>query len=169
MEIFPVMTLDPEAMRVAMRSWTAGVTVVTSAHEGERYGMTVNSLSSISLNPAMITVSLQKNTHTHELVMKSHVFGVTILAQDQKDVSDLFAGRKPEVQDRFASVQTETLVTGSPLIVGGLTWLDCRVVQTFDTGSTTLVIAEVLSARSNGSGDPLVYHNREYYKVSKLD
>ena len=162
------MTLDPENLRSAMRAWSAGVTVVTAVHEGERHGMTVNSFTSISLTPPLLIISLQQNTRTHELVMKSRAFGLTILAVDQVNVSDLFAGRMPEVEDRLATVKTETLVTGSPLIVGGLSWLDCRVVQTYDAGMTTLFISEVVAARGTGSGEPLLYHNREYWKLVKL-
>ena len=144
------MTLDPENLRAAMRAWTAGVTVVTTVYEGHKHGMTVNSFTSISLDPAMITISLQQSTRTHELVSKSRVFGLTILSAEQSKISDLFAGRFPEIEDRFADLQTETLVTGSPLIVGGLAWLDCRVVETFNAGMNTLFIAEVVAARSFG-------------------
>jgi len=167
MENFPVMTLDPEALRSAMRAWSAGVTVVTAVHEGEMHGMTVNSFTSISLNPPLLIISLQQHTRTHELVTKSRAFGLTILSSEQEKVSDLFAGRMPEIEDRIATVKTETMVTGSPLIVGGLAWLDCKVVQTYDAGSTTLFIAEAVAARGTGNGEPLIYHNREYWKLSK--
>lgn len=163
-----VITLDQDALRNAMRAWSAGVTVVTAMHEGHGHGMTVNSFTSISLNPALITISLQQNTRTHELVMSSKAFGLTILSTEQTRVSDMFAGRMPEVEDRFADLQTETLVTGSPLIVGGLAWMDCRVVQTYDAGMNTLFIAEVVAARRTGSGEPLIYHNRGYWKLSGL-
>lgn len=168
METSPVMTLDPEALRSAMRAWSAGVTVVTAVYEGEMHGMTVNSFTSISLTPPLLTIALQQHTRTHELVVKSRAFGVTILSADQVKASDLFAGRMPEVENRIAAVKTETLVTGSPLIVGGLSWLDCRVLQTYDAGQTTLFIAEAVAARGTGSGEPLIYHNRNYWKLSKL-
>ncbi len=162
------MTLDPEALRSAMRAWSAGVTVVAAAYENEKHGMTVNSFTSISLDPALITIALQRYTRTHDLVMKSRAFGLTILSTAQKRVSDLFAGRLPESDERFSHVQTETLVTGSPLIVGGLSWMDCRVAHTHGAGMNTLFIAEVLAARGAGSGDPLIYHNREYWNLVKL-
>jgi flavin reductase (DIM6/NTAB) family NADH-FMN oxidoreductase RutF len=168
METFPTMTLDPEALRSAMRAWSAGVTIVTAAHGEDRHGMTVNSFTSISLTPPLIIISLQKNTRTHELVMKSQAFGLTILAAEQVNVSDLFAGRMPDVQDRLAAVPTETLVTGSPLIVGGLSWLDCRILQTYDAGLSTLFISEVVAARGTGVGEPLLYHNREYWTLAAL-
>lgn len=162
------MILDPENLRAAMRAWSAGVTVATTVHEGYKHGMTVNSFTSISLDPAMITISLQQSTRTHELVSKSRVFGLTILSAGQSRISDLFAGRFPDVEDRFADLQTETLVTGSPLIVGGLAWLDCRVVQTFDAGMNTLFISEALAARSFGEDQPLIYHSRKYWGLSQL-
>lgn len=160
-------SLDPEQLRGAMRGWSAGVTVVTARFEGQTHGMTVNSFTSISLNPAMITICLQGSTRTHEMVLKSHAFGLTILSEKQAEISDLFAGRKPEVQDRFANLQTETLITGSPLIVGGLSWLDCRVTQAIEVGVNTLFISEVVAAREGPAGDPLIYHNRKYWNLSE--
>lgn len=163
------MILDPEKLRAAMRAWSAGVTVVAATHEGHKHGMTVNSFTSISLEPAMITISLLSTTRTHELVSKSRAFGLTILSAKQSQISDLFAGKMSGVEDRFAGLQTETLVTGSPLIVGGLAWLDCRVVETFVVGINTLFISEVLAARDMHEGQPLIYHNRKYWTLSPFE
>ncbi len=162
------MTLEAENLRVAMRAWSAGVTVVATAHEGQRHGMTVNSFTSISLEPAAITISLKTGSRTYDLVSLSRVFGLTMLSKTQSKISDIFAGRFPEIEDRFADVQVETLVTGSPLIVGGLAWLDCRVVETYNAGMNTLFIAEVLAARGSEDGQPLVYHDRKYWQLSQL-
>lgn len=162
------MTLDPENLRAAMRAWSAGVTVVTAVYEGVKHGMTVNSFTSISLDPALVTISLRQSTRTHELVSKSRAFGLTMLSTEQAKISDLFAGRISEIEDRFADLQTETLITGAPLIVGGLAWLDCRVLETYDAGMNTLFIAEVLAARGLGDGLPLMYHNRKYWGLSEL-
>jgi len=81
----------------------------------------------------------------------------------------LFAGKMTEVEDRFSDLQTQTLVTGSPLIVGGLAWLDCRVVETYSAGASTLFIAEVLAAQNTGDGQPLIYHSRKYWELSPLE
>jgi flavin reductase (DIM6/NTAB) family NADH-FMN oxidoreductase RutF len=168
MENYPVMALDPENLRAAMRAWSAGVTVATTVSDGQKHGMTVNSFTSISLDPAMITISMQQATRTYEMVRKSNVFGLTILSVEQSRISDLFAGRFTEVEDRFEGLQTDTLVTGSPFIVGGLAWLDCRILQTVDAGMNSLFIAEVLAARSFGEDQPLLYHNRKYWRLSQL-
>lgn len=168
MENLICMTLESEDLRAAMRAWSAGVTVVTAAHEGQKHGMTVNSFTSISLDPALITVSLKNGSRTQELITVSRAFGLTILASTQTHISDVFAGRFPEMENRFAGLQIETLVTGSPLIVGGLAWLDCRVVETFDAGMNILFIAEALAARQFSDGQPLIYHDRKYWQLSQL-
>jgi len=161
------MTLDPEQLRAAMHTWTTGVTVVTATHNGVTHGMTVNSFTSISLEPALIAISLQRTSRTRELVAEAGAFGLTILSTEQQAISDLFAGRAKNPGDRFANIKTKTLITGAPLIEGGLAWMDCRVVHTFDGGTNTLFIGEVVSARSKDANTPLIYHNRSYWKLSQ--
>jgi flavin reductase (DIM6/NTAB) family NADH-FMN oxidoreductase RutF len=123
------MTLDSETLRRAMRAWTTGVAVITAAHAGQRYGMTVNSFTSISLEPPLISVTLKQLTHTHELVEKSGEFALTILSADQGNLSDRFAGKIPDITDRFEGVETETLLLDAPLIKGGMAYFNCRVVN----------------------------------------
>jgi flavin reductase (DIM6/NTAB) family NADH-FMN oxidoreductase RutF len=157
--------LDPEQLRYAMRAWTSGVTIVTASHAGEQHGMTVSSFTSVALEPPLIIISLQTATRTQTLVAQSNAFGVTILAEDQQEVSDRFAGRGTDAEDRLANLDTETLVTGAPFIKGGLAYLDCRVTQSITMGSNTLFLAEVIAARGNGAGRPLIYHDRKYHKL----
>ncbi|MEP7135160.1 MAG: flavin reductase family protein [Chloroflexota bacterium] len=161
------MTLDSEQLRRAMRAWTTGVTVVTAIHDGQQYGMTVNSFTSISLEPPLVSVALRKLTHTYELVEKSGEFAVTILASDQQELSDRFAGKHPEIQDRFEGVVTETLAIQAPLLKGGSAYFNCRVVNSIAVGENTLFVAEVIAAQVEGTSEPLVYHNRVYWKLAK--
>ena len=161
------MTLNPEQLRHAMRAWTTGVTVVTAIHEGQCYGMTVNSFTSISLEPPLISVALKKLTHTHELVEKSGEFAITILSTNQGDLSDRFAGKMPNIIDRFEGVETDKLLIDAPLLKGGVAYFNCRVVNSIPVGENTLFIAEVIAAQGTGEGEPLVYHNRVYWKLMK--
>ena len=160
------MALNPEQLRSAMRAWTTGVTIVTASYAGEQHGMTVSSFTSISVEPALVSISLHTTSRTNELVVKAGAFGLTILSAEQVWLSEVFAGRKSEDKDRFEDVETETLLTGAPLIKGGLAWLDCRVVHSFDAGMNTLFVAEVVAARGMQEGLPLVYHNRTYWGLS---
>ena len=163
------MPVDPEELRRAMRQWATGVTVVTSAYEGTRHGMTVNSFTSISLDPPLILVSLERQTRTHRLVNQAGVFAVTILNDQQQDLSDCFAGRYPEREDRFCNVDTYTLLTGAPSIVGGLASFDCKVVSRYEAGTHTLFIGEVVAIHYPSSpvdsDGPLLYYNRSYRRL----
>lgn len=162
------MSLDSETLRRAMRAWTTGVAIVTSIHEGQQYGMTVNSFTSISLEPPLISVALKQLTHTHDLVVKSGRFAVTILAAGQKELSDRFAGKLPNVTNRFDGVQTERLASAeAPVFKQGLAYFHCRVVNSIPVGENTLFVAEVTAAQGEGEGDPLVYHNRQYWRLTQ--
>lgn len=160
------MTLDPEQLRHAMRAWTTGVTVVTAIHDGQQYGMTVNSFTSISLDPPLVSVALRKLTHTYELVEKSGEFSVTILASHQKEISDRFAGKHPEITDRFEGMPTEKLSLNAPLLKGGIAYFNCRIVNSIPLGENTLFVAEVIAVQGEETGEPLVYHNRAYWKLA---
>jgi len=161
------MTLNPEQLRHAMRAWTTGVAIITATHEGQRYGMTINSFISISLEPPLISVTLKKLSHTHELVEKSGEFAITILSADQGDLSDRFAGKMAEIKDRFEGLETETLQINAPLLKGGAAFFNCCVVNAIPVGENTVFFSEVIAARGDGEGDPLVYHNRVFWKLAK--
>jgi len=160
------MTIDSEQLRHAMRAWTTGVAVITATHDSQRYGMTVNSFTSVSLEPPLIAVTLKQLTHTHELVVKSGEFSITILSSDQKELADRFAGKISDIKDRFAGVPTETLVMDAPLLRGGIAYFNCRVVNSNPIGENTFFLAEVTAASGEGNGEPLVYHNRVYWELT---
>jgi len=157
-----------ESLRSVMRAWSAGVAVVTAIHDNTRHGMTVNSFTSISLDPPLVSISLQSTSRTHAMILRSGVFGLTILSEGQVQVSERFAGKNGDSADRFSGLEITTLASGSPLIVGGLAWLDCRVLQTVPAGLNTLFIAEVTASHVNGEGRPLIYHNRGYWHLGEV-
>ena len=166
---FPSEAADPEQLRQAMRLWTTGVTVVTSKYEGEVHGMTVSSFTSVSLIPPQVLIALAQSTYTHAMVKNSRSFGVTVLRSDQQDISDQFAGRRQDNgKDRFAGLETFTLVSGVPLLRDGVAHFDCRVIATFTSGTHTIFIGSVLAVRGDLQGEPLLYFNRQYQKLSPL-
>jgi flavin reductase (DIM6/NTAB) family NADH-FMN oxidoreductase RutF len=133
--------------------------------------MTVNSFTSISLSPPLILVSLERSSKTYGLVKKAGFFGVSILSDGQQDISDCFAGRHTEKENRFSNISTHTLVTGAPFIDGGLAYFDCHTVDTYEAGTHTLFIAEVLAIElaepeaAENKSHPLVYYNRSYRRL----
>ncbi|HWQ84270.1 MAG TPA: flavin reductase family protein [Anaerolineales bacterium] len=157
--------LDPDEFRTAMRRWATGVTIVTAQHDSIQHGMTVSSFTSISLEPPLVMVSLGQTTKTIQLIHASGFFGVSILAEDQQRISDSFAGRLPEVEYKFDSVDWTTLTSGSPLLVSGLASFDCRVISAQDFGMQTIFIGEVVGLRLGKNSNPLIYFERDYHQV----
>jgi len=159
------MPIEADLLRETMRFWVTGVTVVTTTHQGVQHGMTVSSFMSLSLTPAQVLISLAQGTRTHNLVSLSRSFGLSILSSDQQEISDRFAGRIPDEQNRLAGLETFTLTSGAPMVLGGLAYLDCQVVTTLDSATHTIFIGEVLAAQHVEDGNPLVYFNRGYEQL----
>jgi flavin reductase (DIM6/NTAB) family NADH-FMN oxidoreductase RutF len=159
------MTVESDMLRQAMRFWATGVTIVTASHADIQHGMTVSSFTSVSLQPPQVLISLAQNSRTHDLIMRSHHFGISILDSSQVELSDRFAGRMADDLDRLDGVETIQLVSKTPLIKQGLAQLDCHVITTIGSGTHTIFIGEVLSAQSVEEGDPLLYFNRGYQKI----
>lgn len=154
-----------ELLRHCMRRWPTGVSVVTSQFNTYRHGMTVNSFASVSLEPPIVLFSLAHATRTYSLISQSGIAGITLLGEDQAEVSDHFAGRIPEDSDRFAGLEIFHLITGAPLLAGGLAFLDCRVRATHPLEHSTLFLMDVAAAQPAAGGRPLLYFNREYHKL----
>jgi flavin reductase (DIM6/NTAB) family NADH-FMN oxidoreductase RutF len=154
-----------ELLRNAMRRWASGVAVVTSCHDGQMHGMTVNSFSSLSLDPPRVAVTMANGTRSQQMVALSGVFAVTVLSASQQALADRFSGKTMKESDRFAGLDVFTMQTGAPMLTDGLAYLDCRVVQAVAMDHSTLFIGQVLDARRAEELDPLVYFNREYHRV----
>src|SRR5450830_1437314 len=110
------MPVDPEMLRAVMRHWPTGVAILTSRHGGQAHGMTVNSITSISLEPPLVLACIERIVRTHALVEQSRVFAISFLREGQAWVSDRFAGRDTEITDRFEGLGTYTAVTGAPIL-----------------------------------------------------
>jgi len=161
------MAIDEKTFRQAMRFWTTGVTVVTTTFEGNRHGMTVSSFTSVSAVPPVVLVSINRVARTHQLMKQSGVFAVTVLEKSQQIISDKFAGLIPEEDDRFRGIETVMMVTGSPLIPGGVAYLDCKVINSIVVGNNTVFFGEVLDAKYQEDLKPLLYSNRSYKTLHK--
>jgi len=155
-----------DQVRQAMRHWASGVAVVTGRAGEIVHGMTVNSFTSVSLDPPIISLALAHQTRTIALVRETGVLGITFLGEEQQSISEIFAGRTPEDADRFAGLETFTLMTGAPLLTGGLASLDCKVVFSYPLATSTLFLAEVLAVSHLRDGRPLIYFNRNYTRLA---
>jgi len=166
------MEVDPQTMRDTLRLWASGVSVVTSVFEGQRVGMTVSAFTSVSLEPPLVLICLQKDTITAELTEKAGIFSVSILGDDQSFLSNRFAGRLDlaDGEDRFDGVTTAEAVSGAPILSEAIAWLDCRVHATYKGGTHWVIIGYVLAAGyQEGGVNPLVYFDRSYRAVVPLE
>lgn len=154
-----------EELREVMRKWVTGVSVVTAEHNGVIHGMTVGSLVSVSIDPPHVAVTLANDTRTFKMVEATGLFGVTILAQDQQEVADRFAGVIADSADRMAGLAMIRLAEQIPVLANGLGQLACRVVHQYRMPMSTLLVGEVLETRKNDSTMSLVYGNRKYHSL----
>lgn len=159
------MVVDPETLRTVMRHWTTGVALLTARDGAHVHGMTVNSFTSVSLEPPLVLVCVEQVVRTHALVERSQAFAISILNEGQAYLSDRFAGRDTEHKDRFEGVRTFTAITGAPIIAENMGYLDCAVVAAHEAGTHTIFVAEVVAAQVQDGRGPLVYFNRGYHSL----
>jgi flavin reductase (DIM6/NTAB) family NADH-FMN oxidoreductase RutF len=143
-----------------MRHFPTGVTVVTSLREGEPRGVTVSAFASVSADPPLVLICINREARSYLYISSSQVFCVNILAGDQRYLADRFAGKIREHQ--FDGVEYDVDVTGAPVLRGTVAHLDCEVAEEHHAGSHSIFIGRVLSARSR-SGSPLGYYNGDFH------
>lgn len=160
-------TLDSQKLRQTMRLWATGVTIVTSRDGETLLGMTVSSFTSVTLEPPLILVCLQKTTITAAAILASNAFAVSMLGQGHEDVSNLFAGLTEIDGDRFDQVAHHFATTGSPIISGAMGWLDCQLHTIHDGSTHHIFMGEVVEAsgKPDTFKEPLIYYDREYRKI----
>ncbi|MFC6151077.1 flavin reductase [Mumia xiangluensis] len=151
--------VEAATFRDVLSQWPSGVTVVTTVVDGRRHGMTASSFSSVSLDPPLISICLDRKLFSHGLIESTGFFGVSVLAKDQAEVARRFAGQTGEV-DRFAGETWSTAETGAPLLDSSLGWLDCRVVHAHPGGDHTIFVGEVLAGHAARRTAPLLFHSR---------
>lgn len=132
----------PKRFRNALGAFATGVTVVTTLQEnGEPRGFTANSFSSVSLDPPLVSICIARTASSHPVFKAAPRFAVNILAQDQRDVSGVFASKRP---DKFEQVAWASGATGSPVLEGCAAWFDCRRHEVVSAGDHDILIGEVV-------------------------
>jgi flavin reductase (DIM6/NTAB) family NADH-FMN oxidoreductase RutF len=150
--------LDSTALRRTMGRFATGVAVITTALDGVPHGMTVNSLTSVSLDPPMLLVCFNRGARTAECVEQSGRFAVNILGARQEHVSNAFARRG---EDHFADLEPPEHPSGVPLIPGALAHAVCRVDRVLDGGDHVIVLG-VVEDVSHRDGAPLLFFGGTY-------
>ena len=156
--------IDTWTYRRTCAQFTTGITVVTTLDShGHPHGMTVNSFSSVSLDPPLVLVSIDLKNAILGHFISSSWFAINILAEHQEELSRRFSSSSG---DRFLELDWHAGVSGAPLLEGVLAQLECSVVRTFEAGDHTVLIGEVRRA-GYGQGKPLVYFDSGYRHLEK--
>ena len=157
------MAVTQEEFRKALSCFATGVTVITVDYEGEIHGMTANAFASVSLDPLLVLVCVDQRARTHAHLRARKRFGVNILSQGQRRISEYYARtvRTHEEAEREAGAQFERTAHGTPVLQGGLAYLECRLHTAQDAGDHTIFIAEVEDVVVR-EGDPLLFFRGEY-------
>jgi flavin reductase (DIM6/NTAB) family NADH-FMN oxidoreductase RutF len=150
------MTAD---FREVMRRFPTGVTVVTTVVNGSPKGFTANAFSSVSAEPPMVLVCVNRRARTHPLIAAAGHFCVNILRLEQRAVAERFASR--EGGDPFASLAYGSARTGSPVIENTLGYLDCELAEEHSAGTHTIFLGTVLAC-AGFAGSPLGYFDATY-------
>jgi len=160
------MSISQAQFRKALGSFATGVTVITVDYENQVHGMTANAFASVSLDPLLILVCVDRKARTHAHLHARKRFGVNVLAENQRAISEYYARRTPAHQEaaQRAGARFDRTKHGTPVLHGALTYLECRLHTAQDAGDHTIFIAEVEDAVVR-EGDPLLYFRGKYRKI----
>ena len=160
-----------EEFKNALAGWASGVSVVAASQGGLHYGLTVSSFTSLSLNPPLILVCLKSTNRLPGMIEESSEFAVSILSTQQHQLSNHFArsGREPSADFGDATIAIDWLSPNLPALGGARATLACRCHERHLGGDHTLIIGEVISAKSSSELSPLLYYDRAYRGLTTLD
>ena len=157
--------IEPARFRKIMSKFATGVTIVTTRSGAAIHGLTVNAFCSLSLEPPLVLICIDKQAQGHEIIASGECFAVNFLTNTQAHLSDLFANNDATPEQRFAQVQFHQERTGAPILEGTLGWIDCRVRSASDGGDHTIFVGEVLASGINEAEEPLLYFDSGYHRL----
>jgi flavin reductase (DIM6/NTAB) family NADH-FMN oxidoreductase RutF len=151
-----------EELREVMRRFPAPVAVVTAEVDGERFGLTVGSLVSLSLEPPLVGISIGKDSSSHEPIRRAGGWAASLLGGGQTRIAQHFARSGIPPVALWHGVDVRDGARG-PLVDGALGWLECRTVAEHEAGDHTIFIAEVEAIELGASGEGLVYRGGGFH------
>jgi len=160
---------DSESMREAMAECAGGVCVVTVGAGRDRHGLTVTSMTSVSLSPPTLLFCLNRRSSAWPMLERTRCFAVNVLATHHSRVADQFAGRfDRHGSDRFEGADWRTLRSGAPILNDAVAAFDCEVEQTIEKHSHYVIFGRVCASLSaSATLSPLLYWRRRYRELSQ--
>ncbi|MBP2708170.1 flavin reductase family protein [Microbispora sp. RL4-1S] len=150
--------------REALGSFASGVVVVTASGPGGPLGFTCQSFTSLSLDPLLVSLAVARTSRTWPRIREVGDFCVNVLAEDQRELSAMFAG--PEA-GRFAGVRWRPGLGGAPILDGVCAWISCQIWSEHDGGDHTIIVGRVTALDAAPSPAPLLFHRGRYGALAK--
>ena len=158
------MAFDAQLQRQIMGRLATGVTVVTTRYgNGEITGMTANAVMSLSLDPPLVVISVDKKAQMHGCLNDGQCYVINILTRDQEDLSTRFATPGPK---DFSDLKWNDSQTGAPILSDTLGYLDCKLTVVLPAGDHDMFVGEVV-AGDLGKGVPLLFYSGKYRKLGE--
>lgn len=153
----------PRAFRDVMGRFATGVSVMTTVHDDTIHGMTANAVASVSLDPLLTLVCVERDANMSDLVGASGVFALSFLHQDDDGVAVHFADPyRPSGDEQFAAIGHHAAVTGAPVLDAAIGYVDCEVWDRHDAGDHQIVLGEVVGLGLGDPPDPLLFYRGAY-------
>lgn len=157
------MSISKEEFRASLGRFASGVTVVTTkAGDGHLHGLTVSAFCSVSLNPPLILVCIEKKTGSYHAFQESNAFVVNVLSESQIDVSNHFASH---LEDKFTGMEYAEGIEGIPVLKNCIVNLECRLAYSYDGGDHTIFVGHIEKTHVS-DGEPLVYFHGNYREIN---
>ena len=157
------MAIDSKEQRRILGKFATGVTVASTKVGDETWGMTANAVTSLSLDPPLVILCIQKEGQSRGKFEEGGCFALNILSAQQQEISDRFAFRGPK---DFSDLETTTAVTGAPILKDALGWVDCELKEILPGGDHDIFIGEILAGGAVDDDDaPLLYFGGKYTKL----
>jgi flavin reductase len=148
------------AFKAVMRHHPAGVTVVTSVHEGEMRGITLSAFTSVSADPPTVLICVNRDARSYLYIASARAFCVNLLSADQHELAQRFSRGMRERQ--FEGIGYTSAVTGAPVLDGSVGYFDCEVTHEHHAGSHSIFLGHVRACQAR-EGRPLAYYDGAFY------
>lgn len=157
-----------DAFKRGMRRLAAGVTIITTLHDGERNGLTATAVTSLTVEPPQLLVCVNRTATAHDLIRKGATLCVNVLAQDHRALAARFAGADGiHGPERFLEGKWTRLKTGAPVLTDAIAAFDCVVAETVDVATHTIFIGRVVDVLVRDDGAALVYEAGTFGSVQR--
>ncbi|MFC0625881.1 flavin reductase family protein [Kribbella deserti] len=159
--------IDDKAFRSVLGRFATGITIMSTRQDGVAHAMTANAFTSVSLDPPLVLVCVDKAVRMHDAVLASGSWAVSVLSVGQCELAERFARSGRDLYTQFDGVPTTPgPITGCPVISGALSWLECRTWATYPGGDHTIVVGEVLALGEGTQESALTYFSGKYRSVT---